>query len=82
LHDVRRLFENENEHAQFPARLEFVQAGARKGETVRVQDRADEFLFPSGVSRKSLFGAVKGKISFHADLTKPTLSASHWKLSL
>lgn len=57
-------------------------AKARKGETVRVQDKEGEFLFTATTPRKSLLGAAKGKIVFHDDLTKPTLPADGWKPSL
>jgi len=57
-------------------------ARARRGETVRVQDKEGEFVFAAAVPRKSLVGAARGKIVFHADLTKPTLSNDNWKLSL
>ncbi|HEV8073293.1 MAG TPA: hypothetical protein VGP21_04095 [Opitutaceae bacterium] len=57
-------------------------AKARKGETVRVQDKAGCFLFTAATPRKSLLGAAKGKIAFHDDLTKPTLSNDSWKPSL
>jgi hypothetical protein len=57
-------------------------ARARKGETVRVQDREGEFVFSAAGSRKSLLGAARGKITFHGDLTQPTLSNDSWKPSL
>jgi hypothetical protein len=57
-------------------------AKARKGETVRVQDKEGEFVFSAAGPRKSLLGAAKGKIAFHGDLTKPTLSNDSWKPSL
>jgi len=57
-------------------------AKARKGETVRVQDKEGEFLFTAATPRKSLLGAAKGKILFHDDLTKPTLPNDSWKPSL
>jgi hypothetical protein len=57
-------------------------AKARKGETVRVQDKEGCFLFTAATPRKSLLGAAKGKIVFHADLTKPTLPNDSWKPSL
>jgi hypothetical protein len=59
-----------------------IKAKARKGETVRVQDREGEFLFTAATPRKSLLGAAKGKIAFHDDLTKPTLPNHGWKPSL
>jgi hypothetical protein len=59
-----------------------VKARARKGETIRVQDKEGEYLFSSASTTKSLLGAAKGKISFHQDLTKPTLPAGAWKPSL
>lgn len=56
---------------------------ARKGETVRVKDQTGEFLFTAvTLTRRSLLGAAAGKITFHADLTKPTLSNDSWKPSL
>jgi hypothetical protein len=56
---------------------------ARKGETVRVQDKEGEYLFTAvSPKRKSLIGAAAGKIIFHDDLTKPTLSNDSWKPSL
>ena len=57
-------------------------AHARKGATVRVQDKEGQFLFTASTPRKSLLGAAKGKISFHGDLTRPTLSNKDWKPSL
>ena len=57
-------------------------AKARRGETVRVQDKEGEFLFSAATPRKSLLGAAKGKIVFHSDLTKPTLGNDDWKPSL
>jgi hypothetical protein len=57
-------------------------AKARKGETVRVQDKECEFLFTAAVPRKSLVGSAKGKIEFRDDLTKPTLQNESWKPSL
>lgn len=57
-------------------------ARARKGETVRVQDKEGEYLFSAATPRKSLLGAAKGRIAFHGDLTAPTLSADSWKPSL
>ncbi len=57
-------------------------AKARKGETVRVKDKEGVFLFSADAPRKSLLGAAKGKILFHADLTKPTLKNESWKPSL
>lgn len=57
-------------------------AKARKGETVRVRDKEGEFLFTADTPRKSLLGAARGKIVFHADLTKPTLTDDHWKPSV
>lgn len=57
-------------------------AHARKGTTVRVQDKEGQFLFTSTAPRKSLLGAAKGKITFHGDLTRPTLPNDAWKPSL
>lgn len=59
-----------------------IKARARRGETIRVQDKAGEFLFSAATPRRSLVGAAKGKISFHDDLTKPTLGKDGWKASL
>ncbi len=56
---------------------------ARKGEIVRVQDKEGEYLFTAVTpKRKSLIGAASGKIIFHDDLTKPTLSNDSWAPSL
>jgi hypothetical protein len=57
-------------------------ARARKGETVRVQDKDGEYLFTASVHRKSLVGSAKGKIVFQDDLTRPTLPNEDWKPSL
>jgi hypothetical protein len=57
-------------------------AKARRGEAVRVQDKEGEYLFTAAAPRKSLLWAAKGKIVFHEDLTKPTLTNDHWKPSL
>lgn len=57
-------------------------AKARKGETVRVKDKEGVYLFTADAPRKSLLGAARGKIVFHADLTKPTLANPSWKPSL
>ena len=57
-------------------------AHARKGTTVRVQDKEGQFLFTASTPRKSLLGAAKGKITLHGDLTQPTLSNKDWKPSL
>ena len=57
-------------------------ARARKGETVRVQDKEGEFVFSAAGPRNSLLGAARGKITFHDDLTQPTLSNDSWKPSL
>jgi len=56
-------------------------AKARRGETVRVKDKEGVFLFSADAPRKSLLGAARGKIAFHADLTKPTLANDDWKPS-
>ncbi|MFI5357138.1 MAG: hypothetical protein ACHQ4G_07370 [Opitutales bacterium] len=55
---------------------------ARKGETVRVQDREGVFLFTAATPRKSLLGVASGKIVFRDDLTRPTLTDESWKASL
>jgi hypothetical protein len=57
-------------------------ARARRGETVRVQDKEGEFVFAASLPRKSLLGAARGKIAFHGDLTKPTLTGDAWRPSL
>ena len=57
-------------------------AKARKGETVRVQDKEFEFLFIAAVPQKSLSGSARGKIGFKGDPTKPTLRNEDWKASL
>ena len=57
-------------------------AKARRGETVRIQDREGEFLFTAAAPRKSLLGAARGRIRIHGDLTKPTLRKGGWKPSL
>ncbi len=57
-------------------------AKARKGETVRVQDKEGEFLFIAAVPRKSLVGSAKGKIDFRDDLTRPTLPNEGWRPSI
>lgn len=58
------------------------QARARKGGTIRVQDKEGEFLFTAAQIRKSLLGAAKGKIVCRDDLTEPTLANGGWKPSL
>ena len=55
---------------------------ARRGDTVRIRDKAGEFLFTAAGKRHTLLGAARGKIAFHADLAKPTLPAGGWKPSL
>jgi hypothetical protein len=57
-------------------------AHARKGVTVRVQDKEGQFLFTSTAPRRSLLGAAKGKITYRGDLTRPTLPNESWKPSL
>ncbi len=57
-------------------------AKARRGETVRVQDKEGEYLFTAATPRRSLLGAAKGSMTIHDDLTKPTLSKDDWKASL
>ena len=57
-------------------------AKARRGQTVRVQDKEGEFVFSAAGLRKSLLGAARGKITFHSDLTQPTLPNDSWKPSL
>lgn len=57
-------------------------AKARKGETVRVQDKEGVVLFSADAPRKSLLGVVRGKITMHDDLTQPTLKSDDWKPSL
>ncbi len=67
---------------QFLRDFSSIKAKARKGETVRVQDKEGEYLFTSASARKSLLGAAKGKIVIHQDLTRPTLANDGWKPSL
>ena len=57
-------------------------ARARRGETVRVQDKDGEFLFTAASPGKSLLGAARGKITIRGDLSTPTLPPSAWKASL
>ena len=57
-------------------------AKARRGATVRIQDREGEFLFTAATPRRSLLGAARGKIAVHGDLTQPTLGKTGWKPSL
>lgn len=57
-------------------------AQARKGGTIRVQDKEGEFLFTAARIRKSLLGAAKGKIVCRDDLAEPTLAIDGWKPSL
>jgi hypothetical protein len=57
-------------------------AKARKGGTVRIRDKEGEFIFTAVGQRHTLLGAARGKIAFHADLTKPTLADEAWKPSL
>jgi hypothetical protein len=59
-----------------------IKARARRGETIRVQDKEGEFIFSAATARRSLIGSAKGKITFHDDLTKPTLGNDSWKPSL
>jgi hypothetical protein len=63
---------------EFPA----FKARARRGETVRIQDKEGGFLFTAVGTRRTLLGAARGKIAFSHDLTKPTLKDSDWKPSL
>ncbi len=58
-------------------------ARARRGETVRIQDKGGEFLFTATTPGRSLLGAAQGKITVvQGDLTAPTLSPRAWKASL
>ena len=57
-------------------------ARARKGETVRVQDKEGVFLFRADAPRKSLLGVARGKITIRGDLTQPTLKNDAWKPSV
>ena len=57
-------------------------ARARRGETVRINDGEGEFVFTAVHARKTLLGSGKGKITFHGDISKPTLPNSAWKPSL
>lgn len=51
-------------------------ARARKGETVRVQDKVGEFLFTAATARKSLLDAARGKITLHGDQFDRIIAAS------
>ena len=82
LNNVIRLQCMETNTRNFLRDFTSFKARARKGETVRVQDKEGEFLFTAATPRKSLLGAAKGKILFHDDLTKPTLPNDSWKPSL
>lgn len=57
-------------------------AKAMRGEIVRINDGKGEYVFTAVRARKTLLGSGKGKITFHGDLTKPTLPNSAWKPSL
>lgn len=57
-------------------------ARARKGGTVRIRDKEGEFIFTAVGARRTLLGAARGKITCHADITKPTLETGGWKPSL
>lgn len=58
-------------------------ARARRGETVRIQDREGEYVFMAvSAGRKSLLGCAKGKVTIAADLTATTLPATAWKPDL
>lgn len=82
LYNVRHLGRMITNTRNFLRDFTAFKARARKGETVRVQDREGEFLFRAVAPRKSLLGAAKGKIIFHDDLTQPTLPNTSWKASL
>lgn len=57
-------------------------ARARKGGTVRIRDKEGEYLFTAVGERHTILGAARGKIEFHDDLTKPTLTDKAWQPSL
>lgn len=57
-------------------------AKARKGSPVRIRDKEGEFLFTAVGERRTLLGAARGKIVFHADISGPTLGKDGWKPSL
>jgi len=79
---VRRLYRVITNTRNFLRDFATIKAKARKGDTVRVQDKEGEFLFISASPRRSLLGAARGKILIHADLTKSTLRNDGWKPSL
>ena len=82
LSNVRRIQSMVTNTRNFLRSFTSYKAKARKGETVRIQDKECEFLFTAAVPRKSLVGSAKGKIEFRDDLTKPTLQNESWKPSL
>ena len=55
---------------------------AMRGEMVRINDGKGEYIFRAVRARKTLLGAAKGKVTFHGDITGPTLPNSAWKPSL
>lgn len=56
---------------------------ARQGETIRVEGRDGVFLFQAASTPpRSLLGILKGKMTIHADLTKPTLPNDAWRPGL
>jgi len=48
-------------------------ARACKGGTVRIRDKDGAFLFTAAKARRTLLGAARDRITFHADLTRPTI---------
>jgi len=61
-----------------------LKAKAIQGETVKIQDRGQEFIFVAvgPAPRKSLLGSAQGKIAVRGDLTVPTLPDEAWQPSL
>jgi hypothetical protein len=57
-------------------------AKARQGGTVRIRDKEGEFLFTAVSQRRTLLGAARGKVSYTADITNPTLTDDSWEPSL
>jgi len=50
-----------------------IKAGAQEGKAIREQKKKVGHCSSAAAPRKSLLGSAKGKISFHSDLTRPTL---------
>jgi hypothetical protein len=57
-------------------------AKASRGESIRIRDRAGEFVFAAAGPRRTLLGAARGKIKIHGALTKPTARDGLWQPSL